>query len=598
MHSRVWRWAALVALLAVFALRVGMISETYMREDEEIAFRTTAHNLGFTVYYQAEQDVHAPVWFVSFWLWQQVAGTGEFTARIYSILLSTVALALLYQLGRRWFGAPRYGVFAVVALGGSAYATIYSMEIRPYALVMLLAAANMLLFRRWLMREDWRSALVYGASVALLLWTHYFLAFLVLAQGVYVLVFKRLSRRLVLQGLGAGALAFLLWSPWFPVFLNQIETLKRVESASGDFRALGISSTTAPTTPETIWNLVLLATNGQPLLYALVVAVGIILWRRHGGYRLALMWALGVPTLNLLINLFTAVHTPRYLSYMTLGLALVVAAGLGRLSPRLRWPALASFAAICLWALPSQLPADRVPHRRIFQSMSEQARPGDALYFVQAGESDLLVQWQLDHYLAPELRANEIDTLTEAQAAPAVWFVTADFFDAGVQEQFRAIEAEHPLQAVVGSCNRRWCFLAQRLAGPPRTEPALFGGQMAFWGAETPLVTPARIEARLWWRVDEAPPLDYSISLRLLDASGALVAQNDGPIRLASGAVVQTSQLEPGRYVIDERALTSDTPLPAGDYRLQLVLYQSWDATRLTLPNGSDTLDLSTLTLP
>lgn len=592
--DRAWRAAAVLLLLAIFGLRVGLISETYMREDEEIAFRTTARDLGYTVYYQAEQDVHAPVWFVSFWLWQQLAGTGEFTARVYSILLSSLTLAVLYQLGRRWFGAPRYGVFAVLALGVSSYATIYALEIRPYALVMLLATVNMLLFRRWLVRRTWRSSLLYGASVAALLWTHYFLAFLVLAQLLYLALFQRLNRRLLQQLLGAGALALLLWSPWLPVFLNQIDTLKQVESASGDFRALGISSTTAATSPETVWKLVLLATNGQPLLYALVIAAGLWRWHGHPAYRLALVWALGVPGINLLTNLVFAVHTPRYLSYLTVGLALVVAAGLDQLPGRWRGFALGTFVAIAFWALPSQLP-QHTPYRHVLQTMAAQAYPGDVVYYSGVDPTEALLRWQIDHYLTPELRVGQVATLHEAMAAHGVWFVTADFFDPQVQAEFRAIEAEHPLQVVAGSCNAEWCFLAQRLQGPPRSTPVWFGDQIAFWGMDNLDLSPTAIQARLWWRVERTPLLDYSISLRLVDASGFLVAQHDGPVRFSNGDIVQTSQLEPGGFYLDERKLTPLEPLPPGDYRLQLVIYQSWDGVRLTLPDGSDTLDLSTV---
>jgi hypothetical protein len=60
-----WWLAGLLALFAISAFRVHSIHSTYMREDEEIAYRTTARDLGFAVWYQATQDVHAPTWFAS-----------------------------------------------------------------------------------------------------------------------------------------------------------------------------------------------------------------------------------------------------------------------------------------------------------------------------------------------------------------------------------------------------------------------------------------------------------------------------------------------------------------------------------------------------
>ncbi len=57
---------------------------------------------------------------------------------------------------------------------------------------------------------------------------------------------------------------------------------------------------------------------------------------------------------------------------------------------------------------------------------------------------------------------------------------------------------------------------------------------------------------------------------------------------------MQTSQLEPGKIYIDWRTLDLPPNLAPGAYRLDLVVYQSWDNTRLTLPDGSDSLTLYT----
>jgi hypothetical protein len=593
MRIRMWWMLALLCLLAVFAFRIHAIPATFMREDEEIAFRTTAREVGYTIYYQAEQDVHAPLWFVSFWLWQQVAGSNEYTARVYSILLSMITLALVYQIGRSWFGAPRYGLFAALVLGVNAYAFVYSMEIRPYALVMLVASLNMWVFRRWLTRQTWRWAALYGVTVALLMWVHYFLAFLVAAQVIYLVLFRRLTRRLLLQAAGAAALAFLLWLPWFPVFIHQIIRLKEVESGSGDFRGLGIGSTTELTSLPTVVRLIDVLTNGQPLLYGFALVVGLLLlWRSHN-YRLALLWLIGVPAINLTVNLIASVYTQRYLSYVSIGLALVIGAALAAMPTRLRWFSLVVFAAVSLYYLPTQLPF-HVPHRAIFNAISTRAEAGDVVYFVRGQVGDKLVRWQIDHYLSPELRHNMTSNQDEAAVAGRVWFVSAHFFEPDVQGIFKALEATHPLADVIGNCDIRWCYLAQLLEAPPQTVPTRFGDDMAFWGADIDQTSSTRIDARLWWRVDQAPDADYSIGVHLLDGQGALVAQADGPID-NYGQSVQTSQLQPGRIYVDTRVITPPAPLPPGDYRLVLVVYQSWDNVRLTLPDGSDTLELGTL---
>ena len=99
------------------------------------------------------------------------------------------------------------------------------------------------------------------------------------------------------------------------------------------------------------------------------------------------------------------------------------------------------------------------------------------------------------------------------------------------------------------------------------------------------------LHVRLWWQNVAPIPLDYSISLQALDASGTLVAQSDGQIDDYGREIVSTSQMQPGRIYVDERSIM----LPAGtsgEVRLQLLVYQSWDDRRLMLDDGRETIDL------
>jgi hypothetical protein len=46
--------------------------------------------------------------------------------------------------------------------------------------------------------------------------------------------------------------------------------------------------------------------------------------------------------------------------------------------------------------------------------------------------------------------------------------------------------------------------------------------------------------------------------------------------------------MQPEKIYIDVRRLNLPSELPAGPYELRLVVYQSWDNTRLRLPGGAD----------
>jgi hypothetical protein len=77
-----------------------------------------------------------------------------------------------------------------------------------------------------------------------------------------------------------------------------------------------------------------------------------------------------------------------------------------------------------------------------------------------------------------------------------------------------------------------------------------------------------------------------------------LVAQADGPINHYGQQVVNTSQLEPGRIYIDFRAINLPPTLSAGQYQLDMIVYDFQTGTRLTLGDGSGHLSLNTITTP
>ncbi len=577
-------------LLAAMLLLLSVIWITQMHPDETLVYEFTHADFAYTVQFLGSSDVHPPLWFSLFWLWRHLVGDSEFGGRMLSLLFSLITLSLTYRLGRDWFGKPRYGWFAAAILIANAYFIDYALEIRPYALTMLLAALSMWVFERWRRRPTWRLTISYAVITAVMFYVHYFLAFLVLVQ-VIISLLGRPSRRQLLRGVAAAALAFGLWLPWLPSFVNQVSVLRGLAEAAGEVYGLGVGTpaTTKPTDLDTLRTLIDTVTNGLPLLYGLILLVGAAVLWCSARYRVVVAWALGVPAVALALNTIAAVYTPRYVVYLVVGLALALAAALAvERRNWLRYAALIAFVGINLVLMPGALP-ERVPYRDVFGAMS--AQPGDVVYF--ADRVDQFLTWQADAYLSPGFTRIEDHDLDAAAVARRVWFLTANWFDDDVRAQFNVLEPTHPVQQVIGQCPPKgWCYYAQLMEAPPLSTPERFGADMDFWGADIDTTGPGQITTRLWWRVEQAPPVDYSISLRLVDAGGGIVTQKDGPIIHYGVDTVQTSQLEPGKIYVDFRSVDYSPDLAPGKYRLELIVYQSWDGQRLTLPDGSDSLVL------
>lgn len=592
-----------VALWVGFAVLLNAAETRHMRPDENHTFEATDASILQAVTVVA-RDVHAPAYFVVFDLWRSVTGVNEFTARFSGVLFSMLTLALTFVIGRRWSGRWWGGVAALVALSISAMFYKYSVEIRPYPLLILVGTLTMLTFARWVERPAFRRALWYGVTVTLLMYTHYLGAFLILVQGVYLLLRLAAVRgpaalALLKQGAFAYLGAFLLWLPWLPVFVDQVlDESKLVGETDTLIGGFGKAGSALPTDWSHILGLIRLMTNSTPLLFGLLVIVGIILLWRRRLFWLAAVWALVIPTLILGLNLVVPIYDPRYIAYIAPGLAIVVGMTLAALPVRVKLLPILLLVIFGLWTVDSGVNR-KVGQRDYLRAMETAFQPGDVLLTGgYAGMELKNMQWYAPTILADGLYhvtlpvpGIEPDWASGYEDLPrCVWFGTSSWYSDDTQAIFAELTADRLIMAVIGD-DRDAVY--QRLCTTPEETPVPLGDAITFLGADSITVTaiPREVQLNLWWVADEAPAADYSIGVYLLAAGGALAAQQDGPItNFWTGEHVNTSALQPGQPIVDRRIIALPADLSAGDYTLALSVYQSWDGVRLPVAGAADDL--------
>jgi hypothetical protein len=91
------------------------------------------------------------------------------------------------------------------------------------------------------------------------------------------------------------------------------------------------------------------------------------------------------------------------------------------------------------------------------------------------------------------------------------------------------------------------------------------------------------VTVRLLWRDEHPLAQSYSVFVHLDSAAGTLVAQHDG---IPVAGLRPTDTWHPGETVDDHHALELPPDVPAGDYRLDVGLYQGQQ--RLSLPDGTN----------
>jgi mannosyltransferase len=169
------------------------------------------------------QDGSPPLYYLLLHAWTAVAGEGAGAVRVLSGLLSAASLPLAWVLGRRLAG-PRGGIALALLLAASPFAVRYGSETRMYALLVLLALLAGLAVSRAVRRPGPASVVAVALSAAALLLTHYWAAYLVAVAALIAVAGLRRDRRVAGRVLAGLALAAVLFLPWLPSLLVQLES--------------------------------------------------------------------------------------------------------------------------------------------------------------------------------------------------------------------------------------------------------------------------------------------------------------------------------------------------------------------------------------
>jgi mannosyltransferase len=168
------------------------------------------------------------------WIWGRIFGTGEVGLRSLSALLGTAAVPIAGEVGRKLV-SRRAGILAAALVAVNPLLVWYSQEARAYALLIFLAGFSLLFFVRALKdgrpRDIWGWALVSALALA----THYFAAFLIAPEALWLV---RARGRLALL---SAALPTVTATALVPLAIHQ-----RALGNAGRERSLGVRAAQIP----------------------------------------------------------------------------------------------------------------------------------------------------------------------------------------------------------------------------------------------------------------------------------------------------------------------------------------------------------------
>jgi mannosyltransferase len=151
------------------------------------------------------------LYYVLAWGWTHVFGDGEIGVRSLSALAGALTVPVAYGAGASLV-SRRAGVLAAALVAVNPFLVWYSQEARAYALVSLLSALSLLFFGRALAKRP--HALAWWAVASTLaIATHYFAAFAVAPQAIWLMARAGPRRRVVAVACLVPALALIGHAP-------------------------------------------------------------------------------------------------------------------------------------------------------------------------------------------------------------------------------------------------------------------------------------------------------------------------------------------------------------------------------------------------
>ncbi len=563
-------------------------------------------------------DIHPPLYYALLQLWIQLFGQDAATLRLLSVILGVAAIPLMYLVTKNLFDR-RIGLTAAFLLAISPLNIYYSQELRMYGLVTLLTLASVAL-QLHLLHSASRSTfsptvILYVLVTALVLYTQYFAIFLVAAQ-IAVVIYLKFRARLkldlrawVMRWLVIGAL-FVPWviyaGPKLYTYVTAkvgIEQYARLDPFSFLAQHLAAFSIGQPTD----WTWLAWGT----ILFILLAAIGIWDTRRQhaqnktanglawNGMPLALVYLFVPLLLGFLVNLVYTFHPIRYerlLMFAAPFFLILVACGLNALFARQRvlgYAAGALVALLCALALYDFYTIARYPdedYRPLIAEMEKSAIENDLVYAVYPWQIGYLETYYrgaplnvfevpADEWLKQQGALSQ-DTARLRRENTRAWILA-------YQKLGRLIEDRLTVEyvndyAVVDQTfgNTRLEYFAQGNETDFELAPQVFSNDLIlrlnYAAFDPPDTTPTLALARFGWNANTDA---YNYSLRVTDAAGKKIAQQDAPIPQGTGTM--------------RRALALPKNLAPGEYALRIVVYDRANGKPLAAPNGAPDLILA-----
>ena len=181
------RTLLLILIQLVAAIILSSIITIWI--DEAYTLNTTSKGIGYAFTQAIGFEGQPPLYFVLVAAWR-IISKSIFWARMFSILSISISILYVHYISKQFVN--QLNAFLITLLFAlHPVVTWAAIEIRPYALLIMFCAMNIYYFTKYCTNPDTKNRIKYIIVAVLGLFTHYYFGFILLANGVYLLIKDR-----------------------------------------------------------------------------------------------------------------------------------------------------------------------------------------------------------------------------------------------------------------------------------------------------------------------------------------------------------------------------------------------------------------------
>jgi uncharacterized membrane protein len=212
-------------LLLSLSLGVYKLAEESLWLDEGVSARIAQTDKAIDILDPGLLDDNPPFYYILLHFWIKYFGNSEFSLRFPSLIFNLVSVLMIYLVSVLLFNC-KTGLLSALLVALSGYHLYFAQEARNYTLLGMEALFSMYFYIRLSRRFNWASSFGYILSSSLMLYTHPYGLFLILAQNLHVFIFAFLSPQASpirwKHWITVQILLLISFVPWIGVILQKI----------------------------------------------------------------------------------------------------------------------------------------------------------------------------------------------------------------------------------------------------------------------------------------------------------------------------------------------------------------------------------------